>query len=174
VAVLRTALVVPVPAAAGAVDRWREATCAAKPSAGIPPHVTVAFPFVPPAASDDAFVDDLAELANGERAFAFELASFGRFPEVLYLAPSPAEPFVALKERVHGRYPGYPLYGDSERPFVPHLTVAQGETDLLDEAETAVRPFLPLESEARELLLLAETEPDWRRWEERATLPLRR
>ncbi len=170
--VLRSALVVPVAGAAAAADPWRERTCTAKPSAGIPPHVTIAFPFVPPSELDDALVEGLAELVGAVPGFPFELAGFGRFPEVLYLAPTPSEPFVALKERVHGRFPGYPLYGDPERKFVPHLTVAQGESKLLDAAEAAVRPFLPLRAEARELLLLAEAEPDWRRWEQRARMPL--
>ena len=148
--VLRSALVVPVAGAAAAADPWRERTCTAKPSAGIPPHVTIAFPFVPPSELDDALVEGLAELVGAVPGFPFELAGFGRFPEVLYLAPTPSEPFVALKERVHGRFPGYPLYGDPERKFVPHLTVAQGESKLLDAAEAAVRPFLPLRAEARE------------------------
>jgi 2'-5' RNA ligase len=136
--------------------------------------VTIAFPFVPPSELDETLVDGLADVVGALQGFAFELGAFGRFPEVLYLAPRPAEPFVALKERVHGRYPGYPLYGDPQRAFVPHLTVAQGELDVLDAAESAVQPFLPLVTTASELLLLAETEPDWRRWETRALLPLGR
>jgi len=31
-------LIVPVPAAAAVVDEWRERTCGARPSAGVPPH----------------------------------------------------------------------------------------------------------------------------------------
>src|SRR5262249_20863154 len=43
---LRSAVIVPVPEAAAAVDDWRERTCEAKPSTGVPPHVTLLVPFV--------------------------------------------------------------------------------------------------------------------------------
>ncbi len=55
---------------------------------------------------------------------------------------------------------------------MPHLTVAEGEREVLDAAETAVRPFLPVRAEAREVVLLAETAPDGRRWEVLAAPPL--
>ena len=44
---LRSMVIIPVPEAADAVDRWREETCNDKPSIGVPAHITLIFPFVP-------------------------------------------------------------------------------------------------------------------------------
>jgi hypothetical protein len=42
----------------------------------------------------------------------------------------------------------------------------------MDEAEADVERSLPIESVAREVILLEEVEPDWGRWKARARLPL--
>lgn len=44
--------------------------------------------------------------------------------------------------------------------------------ELIDRAEAAVRPLLPIRSEPTEALLLEEVEPGWARWRPRARLPL--
>ncbi|HSJ95209.1 MAG TPA: 2'-5' RNA ligase family protein [Gaiellaceae bacterium] len=171
---LRTALIVPVPEAAPAVDPWRERTCADRPSAGVPAHVTVLFPFVPATEIDDRLIDDLRALFAEHRSFSFELREPRRFPGVLYLAPEPAEPFLELVHAAALRFPELPPYG-GEIPLasiVPHLTVAHGEPALLDEAEAEMRPLLPIRTAADEVVLLEELEPDWGRWEPRAALPL--
>ena len=105
----RTALVVEVPEAAVAVDTWRERTSPAKPSKGVPAHVTILFPFVPAAELDDV-LDDLRALFARLPSFAFELRECRHFPGVLYLAPDPPDPFVALTEAVAAAYPAYPPY----------------------------------------------------------------
>ena len=168
---LRTAVVIPVPEVAGLVDGWRERTLLAKPSTGVPPHVTLDFPFVPAARLDDEVVDRLRALFAAVEPFAFELVETGRFPHTLFLAPVPAEPFVALVERLRAAYPEFPPYGGRYDGVVPHLTVAEGEDELLDEAEADVRRFVPLRAVAREALLLEEAEPHWGRWDVRARLP---
>lgn len=171
---LRTALIVPVPGAASAVDGWRERTCADRPSAGVPPHVTLLFPFVPAAEIDDRLVDDLRALFAGHDPFSFELRAPRRFPGALYLAPEPAEPFLALIHAAARRFPDFPPYA-GEIPLasiVPHVTVAHGESELLDEAEAGVRPSLPIPAFAREVVLLEELEPDRGRWRARTPLPL--
>jgi 2'-5' RNA ligase len=172
---LRTALILPVPDATPTVDAWRERTCTDRPSAGVPAHVTVLFPFVPAADIDDRLVDDLCALFAQHRSFSFELREPRRFPGgVLYLAPEPAEPLLALIDAAAQRYPDFPPYG-GEVPLasiVPHLTVAHGAATLLDEAEAEVRPSLPIPAFAHEVVLLEELEQDWGRWEPRAGFPL--
>ena len=93
-----------VPEAAAAVDTWRERTSYAKPSNGVPAHVTVLYPFVPAANVDEALLADLRALFAGLPSFAFELRECRHFPAVLYLAPDPPEPFVALTEAVVAAY----------------------------------------------------------------------
>jgi 2'-5' RNA ligase len=171
---LRSALMVSVPEASGAVDAWRERTCADRPSSGVPAHVTILFPFVPAHEIDDALVDELRDLFAGFEPFSFELREPRRFPGVLYLAPEPSDVLLELIHAVAARYPGCPPYGGEIAldAVVPHLTVARGDAALLDEAEAEARRALPIATEARELLLLEEVEPDWGRWQGRAALPL--
>jgi hypothetical protein len=168
----RTALVVEVPEAAAAVDAWLERTANAKPSNGVPAHVTVLYPFVPAAEVDEALLADLRALFAGLPSFAFELRECRHFPAVLYLAPEPPEPFVALTEVVVAAYPGYPPYEGVFAEVVPHLTAAEGDHAALARAEGEIRPLLPIHAEAREVVLLEEVDHELGRWRTHSRLPL--
>jgi 2'-5' RNA ligase len=168
----RTALVVEVLEAAATVDAWLERTANAKPSNGVPAHVTVLYPFVPAAEVDEALLADLRTLVAGFPSFAFELRECRHFPGVLYLAPDPPEPFVALTEAVVAAYPGYLPYEGVFADVVPHLTVAEGEHTVLGRAEGEIRQLLPIAAEAREIVLLEEVDPELARWRTHSRLPL--
>jgi len=163
-----TAVIVPVPEASPTVDGWRERTCLDRPSNGVPAHVTLLFPFVPSDEVDERTVSELAALFEATSAFEVAFRRADRFPEVLYLAPEPAEPFVALTEALVARWPGYPPYAGAFDTVVPHLTVAHGDGAVLDAAAADIKPSLPIGSVVREALLLEEIEPDWGRWGPRA------
>jgi 2'-5' RNA ligase len=119
---VRTAVIVPVPAAAPVVDRWRELTCNAKPSLGIPPHITLLFPFVTPVTGE--LVSELGGVFAQVPAFSLELGMVGRFPGVVYLAPEPTAPFAELTAELVRRHPDHQPYGGEAFPVVPHLTIA--------------------------------------------------
>ncbi len=169
---LRSALLVAVPEAAAVVEPWLERTASAKPSQGVPAHVTVLFPFVPADEVDDALLEGLNALFVRMQPFDFELIACRRFPAVLYLAPEPAEPFVTMTEAVAAAYPDFPPYEGVFDSIVPHLTVAEGLPTILNRAEGEVRPRLPVRGEAHEVLLLEEVEPEHVRWQVRARIPL--
>lgn len=59
------------------------------------------------------YAETWAEMRDEDRiaAFEFTLPELRRFPEVLYLAPSPAETFKALISAIVERYPAYLPYG---------------------------------------------------------------
>ena len=170
---LRSALVVAVPEAGRVVEAWRERTCNDKPSIGIPAHVTLLFPFVDPRDLDGE-LPRLDSLFSNYRPFRFTLAALHRFPNVLYLAPTPATPFVELIAGVLATYPDHPPYGGAvpRHSIVPHVTVASGDAAVLAEAEAEVSACLPIASHARHVVVLEEVEPDWGRWRTRARLPL--
>jgi hypothetical protein len=156
---VRNALLVPFPELLPVVEQWLERTNATGPSQGIPPHVTVLFPSPP----------EIGDALAGVQAFDVVFRETCRFPEVVYLAPEPAEPFVAMTKAVWGHFPDWPPYGGEFLPDItPHLTVAWGA--LLDEAEADVRQRLPLGARAREAVLFREVEPG--RWQPQATFPL--
>jgi hypothetical protein len=171
---LRSALIVAVAEAGPVVDGWRERAANAKPSSGVPAHVTLLFPFVPAAEIDGVLLTELHALFGRFAVFAFGLRELRRFPSVLYLAPDPPEPFAHMTEALVASYPDYAPYGGIFDSIVPHVTVAEGVPELLDEAERDIRETLPIVAVADEVTLLEEVEPDLARWRTRARIPLAR
>jgi hypothetical protein len=100
-------------------------------------------------------------------AFDVAFEETARFPETLYLVPSPQAPFARMTEALVRRFPDWPPYSGVFDEVVPHLTVAQGDAATLDAAERVVAPQLPMQARARRAVLLTEVEPD--RWELQAT-----
>jgi 2'-5' RNA ligase len=100
-------------------------------------------------------------------AFSLELGMVGRFPGVVYLAPEPTAPFAELTAELVRRHPDHQPYGGEAFPVVPHLTIAQGDDDVLDHAEADVVASLPLRTEVVEAQLLEEGVP----WRIRARFP---
>lgn len=155
-----SALLVPVAAAAGVCPPRRD---------GMPPHITVLYPFLGSRRLHGADAA-IREVLSGFCAFEFALTRVGRLPGVLYLAPEPAEPFLALTAACARRWPQHPPYGGAHRTVVAHLTLAEGpEPPGLAERAAAL---LPIEATAEEVWLM--TRRPGRRWRRRATAVLRR
>ena len=70
---------------------------------GMPAHVTVLFPWLPAAAPQARA--DLRHVAAGIPAFDAELSDVGRFPQTVWLKPTPTASFLALTEAVWARWP---------------------------------------------------------------------
>jgi hypothetical protein len=112
----------------------------------------------------------LAELRNlfaQFPAFEFTLPEFRRFPDVFYLAPSPAEPFKVLTQAVVERHPDYPPYGGAFTEVIPHLTIADvDDAEQLDDIERDSQQHsaqLPAKATANEVLLIEIRRGDGRR-----------
>jgi 2'-5' RNA ligase len=118
----------------------------------MPFHVTVLYPFLAADAIDDEVEDALRDIAARSARFGFDLTEIGRFPDVLYLAPRPAEPFVAMTQQVHARWPEHPPYRGEFESVIPHVTVASGSEP--DGLAGAVEAALPIHADALELQLL--------------------
>lgn len=161
------------PTASAAVDAWRERTCADRPSIGIPPHVTLLFPFAPSEQIDEGVLAGLESLFASTTTFAVSFRELRRWPDMLYLAPEPPEPFARLTGAIVARWPDYRAYEGVHDEVIPHLTVAYGDNELLAEVEADVTPKLPIEAVVTEAVLFEEIEPDWGRWDQRARFPLR-
>jgi 2'-5' RNA ligase len=169
---LRTALIVPVSGLPDVIDLWRERTCAFKPSAGVPPHITLVFPFVAAAHVTDSFLSELSDLLRRRVRFTFDLRELRRFPTTLYLAPEPSEPFAALSEVIADRYPECDPHVHAFGEVVPHLTVAEGSAEVLEVAENEIRPLLPIRASCESAVLLVETRAHPTQWSVRLRLPL--
>jgi 2'-5' RNA ligase len=129
---------------------------------GMPPHVTLLYPF----AEDEAVGPLLPELAGVFERFAPFEASFAevrRWPETLYLEPDPADAFIALTEALVAAFPDYPPYGGIHDEVVPHLTVAHGDAAGFDELAARLRPALPVRVRVERAWLMVDSPAGWQR-----------
>lgn len=159
---MRSAVVVAVPEAEPVVGAWRLRHTHDAPL-GMPPHVTLLFPFVP-AAELGAAEQRLGSLADATAPFDVTFARTARFAGVLYLQPEPAEPFARLTASIAAAWPEHPPYEGAHETVIPHLTVAEGDAAVLDRAAAEVEPRLPLRTHVGELDVFAEDAGGrWRR-----------
>lgn len=179
----QTALVVPFPALDDLLGPHRRRL---DPSAalGIPPHVTIVYPFAPLDRLDPAALGWLGDLFAATPAFG---CRFGRtrwfLDEVLWLDPDPSDEFCRLTLAVVDRFPQYPPYGGQFPGVTPHLTLGQRDRDQADpatvardvqglrQAELVVADLLPVELPADRVWLMRGTQdPDG--WEVVRDFPL--
>ena len=167
-------LMVEVPEAEPAVTRHRERLDASA-RLGVPAHITVLSPFMPPQAIGPAELTRLEHLFAAFSPFRFQLdrtAWFG--DEVLWLAPRDPGPFRALTRSVTGAFPAFPPYQGQFGDSAPHLTVGHGcpVTDL-HAAEESVRGCLPIDAQATAVALVTQQSIEGQ-WTKAATFPLAR
>jgi 2'-5' RNA ligase len=136
-------------------------------AAGVPAHVTVLYPFVPPAEVTTATVAALRTAVAPVAPFACTFAETGWFDDdLLWLAPSPPEPFEELTARVGRAFPEQVPYGGEHDPH-PHLSVGYGRLaslEALRAAEAEIRSSLPVLArvDRAHLLAGARTADSWR------------
>ena len=167
-----TAFVVKVPAAealAGDLRRRYDASVAL----GVPAHITVLVPFMDPA---HITADVLARARHALRhtpAFSFTLGRVGRFPETAYLAPAPAEPFVAMTLALVDAFAGFAPYGGAHDTIVPHLSVAHGDARHAQDAAAELQARLAasgaVQATCTEVTLIENASG---RWQDMHVLPL--
>jgi hypothetical protein len=161
-----------MPQAEPAVSAWRSQL---DPMAalGVPAHLTVLFPFVPPAGIDEATRTTLRELLSSVTTFDFSLVATRWFADtVVWLAPDPDAPFRVLTQAVADAFPAYPPYGGQFPDPVPHLTIAdRGPPEAMHAAEQQLQRALPIRSIAGSVTLLTELPTG--RWDQTATFFLR-
>jgi len=156
-----TALLLPVPAAEPAVGHHR-ARLVESARNGVPAHITVLYPFLPPAGISELLLASLGSLFAGFAAFGFTLDRVGWFGgEVVWLGPGDPAPFRALASAACTAFPSCPPYGGQHAgPPQPHLTIGKsGGQQALRAAAESVRPRLPIEAIAAEVILMAGPRP---------------
>jgi 2'-5' RNA ligase len=148
-------LIVPLPDLEPVIGQWRARYD--NWFAGTPAHVTVLFPWIPPAELTESDLDAVGQLAKDWQPFEVCFAQFRTFEDdgVLYLAPEPADPFSALTDDVCTVWPEYPPYEGAIEEVIPHLTVAStADAQQAADIRAAVDPSLPVRSTAAELTVI--------------------
>ena len=165
-----TALVALVPEAEAVVGRWRADL---DPSArrGMPPHITVLYPWSPIGRLTSVDLEDLGAIVASVGSFAVTLGDIQRFPQTLWLAPYPADPFVRLTMAVQQRWPSYEPYSGRFGTVVPHLSIGDAiDPDALGHVVADVSPQLPIEAKITSVALMAHDEEG--RWQQHSVYPL--
>lgn len=155
-----TALVLPVLAAESAVGQHRARLDRAARD-GVPAHITVLYPFLPPPRISESLLASLGALFAEIAVFEFTLDHIGWFDkDVVWLGPRDPAPFAKLTNLVFSAFPSCPPYGGRHSEVIPHLTIGHDHEprDLCAAAES-VQPCLPIEAAATEVILMAGPRP---------------
>jgi 2'-5' RNA ligase len=159
-----TALICHVPEAEPFIGKFRERF---DPPArrNVPAHVTILYPFMPPADVDDGVIAQLRAVAESVPRFGFRLKDTRRFTVgSLYLAPEPGASFSRLTDAVYRAFPDYPPFGGKFDTVVPHVTVAHGDPQTLGEVDIALRISLPpagIAARCHGMILIENTSGVW-------------
>jgi hypothetical protein len=160
----QSGLVVVVPEAEPLVGEHRR-RFDPRAAVGVPAHVTVLYPFLPPDQLDEGVLDRIRDLVAQVPEFPFALTRTAWFgDEVLWLAPEPDDGFARLTGLLSAEFPDYPPYGGEFEVITFHLTVGdRAPVPQLRAAERALAAGLPVRCNARVVTLLAEQESgSWR------------
>ena len=114
------------------------------PLPGAPPHITLLFPWMPPARIDEKVLAELAGLFDGFPSFdcSLKLGWFGS--EALLLVPEDPDPFVRLTKAIIRRWPEFPYYGGDYESIEPHVSLAYGDESSLSGLATEIAGHIPL------------------------------
>lgn len=162
---LESALLLPVPAVEGAVGEHR-ARLDASARDGVPAHVTVLYPFLPPGEIGPEALAELSRIFARVPRFSVTFGEVRWFGEsVVWLGPSDESPFRKLTALAVAAYPSCLPYRGAHEDVVPHLTIGHvsvgypGGPSELRAAGDAVRPLLPITTEATEVTLMTGPTP---------------
>jgi hypothetical protein len=153
-------LIVEIPQAETVVGPYRERLDASA-ALGVPAHITVLYPFIPPGQLDAGVLTQLGQLFAAVPRFGFRLDRTSWFgQEVVWLAPSDPGPFQALTQHVVEAFPAYPPYRGDFAGSVPHLTIGDSPSaGDLRAAEESIAPLLPVIGEAAAITLMTQAIP---------------
>jgi 2'-5' RNA ligase len=131
---------------------------------GVPPHVTVLYPFVRPPVGGDV-LKRLAEALAGSTAFECGFARLEWFGDrVVWLAPEPERPFRDMTAAVWRAFPDHPPYGGQFDDVVPHLTVGHDDLPAMKAAAAALATELPVTARVDRVRVMEGTDApgSWR------------
>ena len=95
----------------------------------MPPHVTLAFPFLPLAKVNSEVIQRLATLFEKTAAFDFVLGQLRWFgSNVVYMEPSKSEIFVSMIEELQSQFPDFHPYDGEFDSVIPHVTLSEHGT----------------------------------------------
>lgn len=171
-AVEESSLIVPIPEAEAAVGSTRNELDRTA-GWGVPAHVTILYPFLPPGLIGPAELDRLTAAINSVPRFDVTFSQVQWFSEdVVWLDPAPADGFRALTDAVCASFPDCPPYSGEFDGSIPHLTIAaHSEPDRMRAAAHHAMAQIPISACVRSVYLFKGTDAPGA-WHSVAELPL--
>jgi 2'-5' RNA ligase len=161
----QSALIVAVPEAEPAVAGLRARY---DPSAawGVPAHVTLLYPFLPPAAITVDVLSTIQQIVWATPRFQLTLTKVAWFGDkVVWLTPQPDQPLRTLTAALSKTFRLQPYAGE-HRDVIPHLTVAdQQPLATLRRAATEVQHHLPIRAAVTTVRLITGRPEPGRPWQ---------
>jgi 2'-5' RNA ligase len=138
---------------------------------GVPAHVTLLFPFVPPDRLTSEIRSQLESLVAREPPFQARFSTIERRDRMVWLPPDDDDPFLRLTSAIAECWTDHPPYGGKHPDLVVHLTLlASADEDVLERAGSIATSGVPFEMSVRHASLIVED--DLGRWQERWRFPL--
>ena len=140
----RSVLAISLPQADNILSCVRSRFGGEVPLAGVPAHITLLYPWMPPALIDEKVLTELASLFVGFPIFdlSLKLGWFGC--EVLLLVPEDPAPFIRLTKAIIRRWPEFPYYSGDYDDIEPHVSLAYGDEPSLSELAAEVSGQVPV------------------------------
>lgn len=161
----QSALIVAVPEAEPAVGALRSRYDISA-SWGVPAHITLLFPFLPPAAIDLGVLSTIQKIIWTVPRFDITLAHARWFGDkVVWLAPEPDWPLRTLTAALSETFRILP-YGGTEPDPIPHLTLAHDQPlAVLRQAAAQAQRQLPIRSSISSVRLITGRPEPGRTWQ---------
>jgi 2'-5' RNA ligase len=168
----QAAIIVPIPEAERAVGPFRTVLDRAA-SWGVPAHVTVLYPFLPPDRINEAVRTAVRDIVAAVPRFDIMLSRVEWFGDaVVWLAPQPDQPFRELTAALWRRFPEAPPYAGAHPDVVPHLTIGHDAArPVLENAAKVVSTHLPIRAAIDVVQLITGT-PNHGPWRTVCEFPL--
>lgn len=156
----RIAIVVVFPELVSIVDTWR-LKCVDVAIKGVPPHVTQLFPWKE-APIRDGDIQAVSELCTGTMPFNIEFHELSYFEcGTIYLVPTDNQLITGLSKKSWATFPETPPYAGMHKDSIPHLTVAQADSQtiasLFADVSQDLAGALPCSFQVSEITILEES-----------------
>ena len=149
----QSVLAISVPEANSILDYVRSRYKGDIPLVGVPAHITLLYPWMPPGRIDETILAELATVFAGYPAFEFtlDLGWFGQ--EVLLLVPKDPTPFIDITKAIMRKWPEFKYYNGEYSDIEPHVTLAYGNESSLSEVAAEVAKQVPVQACATSICL---------------------
>lgn len=148
-----------LPGLASTLRSWRKFDPAAR--LGMPPHVTLIYPFMDSAAVDAEVRARLHAMLATVAPLDLTFDRPGRFDGGVWLELADPGPVRDMISALAGAFPDWPPYGGAFADVTPHLTLAQAPEARLARIEREVAAALPLSARADAVSLFGRSSEGW-------------